>query len=246
MAKISTLKRSIHVAELSALSSALLRAFGSSRIERASVKAIMAEIQNYNGILSSATLKSKSSVSTAGSDKERDKKISAMNKILTGYCAMKNAEMNAPAQKLKAELDVYLKNKIASKSLDEETEMVLSLLGVFSGEKMQEYVKILPGVQDAIDDLREANEACIASRDAKSAAKKNKVQSASEVKEPLVKLINEKLVPILNAALIEESEDILDFAKTVSVEIASANSRIDARTKAAKKSKADTTAETQA
>ena len=73
-----------------------------------------------------------------------------------------------------------------------------------------------------------------------------KAPSASRVKESLLDAINDKLVPVLNAALIEETKELLGFAAIVSTEIAKVNTSIANLEKAAKKAKAEAGAKKEA
>jgi hypothetical protein len=172
-------------------------------------------------------------------DKARDKEVSTINTILKGYAAMKNAALSEPATALRSVLDRYLKAKITAKSFNEETGLILSLLGEFDTEENKKNVKALPGVEEALEDLKKAHEDFISYHDAKLAAQRDKAPSASSAKEPLLQAINERLVPVLNAALIEETKELLNFAAVVSTEISNVNASIANREKAAKKAKTE-------
>ena len=229
MDRIQGIKSSIRVSELTSLCAALGRSYESKEITRKIVNDAMKQINDYRVLLVNSSTQEKSSVSLSSADKVRDSEISALNKILIGCENMKNAEIKESAKALRSVLSRYLKDKITSKTNEEGSGMVMSLLNDFSSAKMQEYIAKLPGVADSIDAIREAQENYIKARDSKSDVKLNKSVSASSVKADVIKVVNETLVPVLNVALIENDESLVDFARSVSNEIASANAKVSAR-----------------
>ena len=239
MEKIVGIRRSIRISELSAVTSAIIRTYKGMTIERASIKGIMDEMEASNNVLIASSHQTTQKMSVGQLDKNRDKEISTLNQILKGYCVMKNPAFNAPASSLKAVLDRYLKQKITAQGFNEETGLMMSLLGEFEKEDAKKNIEALPGVQDTIDDLKKAHEECLAYHDAKMASLSAKAPSASSIRDPLLKVINDKLVPVLNAAIIENTAELLDFASIVASEINEVNSKIASRSKAAKKSKDD-------
>lgn len=238
MAKILNVMSSIRVSELVSLVSALERSFKAKEISRKIVNDTMNEIITLNGAIVARNGKEKVSMSLAAADKARDAEIKLLSKILDGYASMKNADLRDTAMILKKELDSYLKNKLISRNQEEESGLIITLLKTFSTPRFTAAIEKLPGVADAISAVSAAQDDYIRSRDAIAAAKQDKDLSASDMKREIVRKINDVLIPFLNTALLEDDEDLRDFAKSAAVEISSVNNLISTRSKAKKKASA--------
>ena len=109
--------------------------------------------------------------------------------------------------------------------------MIESLLQDFSADSLSENIKGLEGVAEAIASIRSAQDEFTMANDEYVKASANKGASASSYNKPIVSLVNDKLVPYLNAMVIAGNENCIDFAKSVEAEINSANEAISKRGK---------------
>ena len=89
---------------------------------------------------------------------------------------------------------------------------------------VEKYPKTLEGVAEAIASIRTA-------QDEYMKANSNKGVSASSFNKPIVSLVNDKLVPYLNAMVIAGNANCMDFAKSVEAEINRVNDMIAKRGK---------------
>jgi len=228
---MNKLQNQIRLSELSSLSAAILRAAESSEIKRKSVVDALAKLKELHEELVKANMREKTSVSLSKADKKRDEELRALEKILDGYVSMKNETTAENARKLKSVLDRYLKVKIKAQNFEAETGLIISLLDDFSSEELSQVSKSLPGVDEAISAVKSAHEEYIALHDSAVSSASNKPSSATSIKVPLLKVINETLVPVLNVAVLEEDAELSDFAKTVGEEIDRANALVSERAK---------------
>ena len=139
-------------------------------------------------------------------------------------------ELSAP---LKAIYDKYAKAGITSANYTSESSMIESMLQDFAADSVADNIKGLEGVAEAIASIRTAQDEFTKANDEYVKASSNKGVPASSFNKPIVSLINDKLVPYLNAMAIAGNANCLDFAKSVEAEINRANEAISKRGKKA-------------
>ncbi len=235
MDKINSVSAAIRVSEVASLASALQRAYETREIEKPIVNTLMKEVIALREKLLSSSSTAKKSVSLAGVDKKRDKEVSDLNKVLKGCEAMKSEVVSSSAKAVREKIAKYYKGKITSRGFEEGSGMVMSLLNDLDSAEMKAYIEKIPGVAECVEAIREAQAEYIKTRDSQSEGQSEKTLSASSVKKELLFVLNDRLVPILNAAIIEEDADVMEFASAVGKEIVRVNNTVSARGKTSRK-----------
>lgn len=109
--------------------------------------------------------------------------------------------------------------------------MIESMLQDFAADSLSENIKSLEGVAEAIASICSAQDDFTKANDKYVKASSNKGASASSFNKPIVSLINDKLVPYLNAMVIAGNANCVDFANSVEAEINRVNDAISKRGK---------------
>ncbi|MCH5166212.1 MAG: hypothetical protein J1G01_07430 [Clostridiales bacterium] len=221
------------VTELDGLSDTLVRLYKANETaaKDAFVAATMAEIEKLSADITTAILQDKTVSTLEAADTERDKAITALGKVLTGYAALPIPAKQAAAEPLLTVYAKYAKAGITKASYISESSMIESLLEDFAAEPLVAHIAALEGVAEAIAAIRAAQDAFTAANDAYTAASGSKGASASAFKKPLLAVINEKLVPYLGAMQIAANENCAAFANGVESEITRVNEAVAKRGK---------------
>lgn len=236
---MNKINASARVTELDGLSDALVRLYkaDTAAAKDAFVAATMGELEKLSADITTAILQDKALSTLDTADADRDKAITALGKILTGYAAFPIPAKQTATAPLAAVYEKYSKAGITKSSYISESSMVESMLEEFAASALAENIAALEGVSEAIAAIRAAQDSFTAASDAYTVASGNKGASATSLKKPLLSVINEKLVPYLTAMQIAANATCATFATGVEAEISRLNEAV------AKRSKKNTPAE---
>lgn len=230
---MNRLTYSLKNTELDGLTDSIVRAFkadAKAALDQFIAK-VMEEIEKLSGAITTAILQDKTASNLEAADGVRDEALRTLGTVLSGYAALPVEAKKAVAAPLKAVWDKYSKAGILNASYTSESSLVESLLEELGAESLAENRAALDGVAEAIGAVRDAQTNFALENDAYVKALNNKAAAASSYKKPLLALINDKLVPYLNAMQIAGNENCADFAKSVETEIARINDAVAKRGK---------------
>ncbi len=167
--------------------------------------------------LSQAIKRIKAESSLEEKDELRDNKLRAVNYVVLGFIHHPDETISSAAKKVDAVFDHYGLN-IINESYATESSFIKSLLGDFDSPEIQIAIAAMPGLPQIVDDLKAAQtgfeEAELLFQNEK--AKEGSQENATEVKQTVLSLINDKLVTYLNAMVLVDEAKYGSFALTVS------------------------------
>lgn len=230
---MNKLKTAIRNAEVDGLSDSIIRIFKADTKARedAFLKSALEELETLSAQITTAILQDKTLSTLDSADSVRDEAVKTLGTILAAYAVFPIAgkkELSAP---LKAIYDKYAKAGMTVANYTSESSMIESMLQDFSAGSLSENIKGLEGVAEAIASIRSAQDDFVRANDEYVKASTNKGASASSYNKPIVSLVNDKLVPYLNAMVISGNANCIDFARSVEAEINRANEAISKRGK---------------
>lgn len=229
------LRSQVRNAELDGFSDTLVRLFKADEAAQEDVflKATMETLETLSAGITTAILQDKTFSSLEARDSDRDDCIRSLGAVLSGYASMPIAAKKEAAEPLKAVYDKYAKAGIISANYRSESSMIESMLEDFAAASLSAHIEALEGTAEAIAAIRAAQDAFNAASDAYAKANANKGASASSYNKPIVSLVNDKLLPYLDAMVIAGNEGVSAFAKAVEDEITRLNEVIAKRGKKA-------------
>lgn len=227
------LRSIIRNTEVDGLSDTLIRLFKADLKAQgdAFLKATMAQMETLSAQITTAILQNRTLSTLEAADGVRDDAIRTLGTLLAAYAVFPIAEKKELAAPLKAVYDKYAKAGITGASYASESSLVESLLEDLAAENLAGNIKGLEGIGEAVASVRAAQDEFTKANDDYVKANASKGASASSYNKPIVSLINDKLVPYLDAMVIASNENCLEFAKGVDAEICRANDTIAKRTK---------------
>ena len=193
--------------------------------------ATMARLETLSQQITTATMQDKAVSTLRAADGARDEAIRTLGTILAAYAVFPIAEKQAHAVPLKAVYDKYAKAGITAANYTSESSLTESLLEDFAADGLADNIAALEGVAESLAQVRERQDAFTAARDAYMQAAANKGATASSFNKPIVSLINDKLIPYLDAMVIAEDADCAAFARNVAAEIGRMNETVAKRIK---------------
>lgn len=219
--------------EVDGFSDSIIRAFKADTKAQSDMflKATISELEDLSAKITTAILQDKTLSSLEAADSARDEAVKTLGTVLAAYAVFPIAAKKELAAPLKAVFDKYAKAGITSANYTSESSMIESLLEDFSAPALAENISGLEGVPEAIASIRAAQDDFTKENDAYVKASANKGAAASSYNKPIVLIVNDKLVPYLNAMVIARNENCAEFAKSVEKEINRANDMIAKRTK---------------
>ena len=225
------LNKNIRVAELDGVSDTLVRIFkADAAVQKdAFLKASMAELEDLSAKITTAILQDKSFSTLDEADGIRDDAVRALGAVLSGYAAFPIAVKKEAAIPLKAVYEKYSKAGILKANYTSESSMIESMLEDFTAPALSANIVALEGVSEAVTAIRAAQDAFVKANDDYIAAKSDKSASASSFKKPILSLVNDKLVPYLDAMTISQNANCAAFARATEEEIKRINTTISAR-----------------
>lgn len=230
---MNKLKTAIRNTEVDGLSDTIIRNFKADEKAQndAFLSSVLKELETLSDEITTAILQDKTLSTLDSADSARDEAVKTLGTILAAYAVFPIAgkkELSAP---LKVIYDKYSKAGITAANYTSESSMIESMLQDFSAGSLAENIKGLEGVAEAIASIRSAQDDFAKANDDYVKAASNKGASASSYNKPIVSLVNDKLVPYLNAMVIASNENCIDFARSVEAEINRANDAISKRGK---------------
>lgn len=230
---MNKLRTAIRNAEVDGLSDTLIRLFKADLKAQgdAFLKATMERMETLSAQITTAILQNKTLSTLEAADSVRDEAVRTLGTLLAAYAVFPIASKKELAAPLKAIYDKYAKAGITGANYTSESSLIESLLGDLAEESLADNIKGLEGIGEAVASIRLAQDEFTKANDEYVKANTNKGASASSFNKPIVSLINEKLVPYLDAMVIAGNENCLEFAKGVDAEINRANDTIAKRTK---------------
>lgn len=165
-------------------------------------------------------------------DNKRDNAVRALNNVLIGYRSMPIEHLKNKGEQLYQIFSKY-GLKIINENYASESALIESLLLDFSAPELEEDITALTGVKESLDELRtRQNEFNKARLDYGLAlAEQSNKDKASVMKQPLMELINKKLINYLIAMEMVNPERYKTFSNLVSEIIDSVNLTIKRRNK---------------
>ena len=235
------LRSQIRNAEIDGLSDTLIRIYKADEKAKgdAFLKGAMAELESLSDKITAAILQDRTLSTLDAADAVRDEAIKTLGTVLSAYAVFPIAAKKELAAPLKAVWDKYAKAGITGANYTSESSMVESLLQDFAADSLKENIAGLEGGAEAIAAIRDAQDAFTRANDDYMKANANKSASASSYNKPIVSLINDKIVPYLDAMVIAQNENCAEFAKGVEAEISRANDMIAKRGKKSADAAAD-------
>ena len=195
------------------------------------LKATVAELETLSAQITTAILQDKTLSTLDEADSTRDEAIKTLGKMLSAYAVFPIESKKELALPLNAIYEKYAKAGITSANYTSESSMIESMLEDFAAVSIAENIKGLDGVTEAIAAIRTAQDNFTKANDEYVKASSNKGASASSYNKPIVSLVNEKLVPYLNAMVIANNANCTEFANNVETEIKRTNETIAKRGK---------------
>lgn len=230
---MNKLKNPIRNTEIDGFSDSVVRAFKADEKAQkdAFLKTTLSELETLSAQITTAILQDKILSSLDAADGVRDEAVKTLGTVLAAYAVFPIASKKELASPLKAVYDKYAKAGITGANYTSESSMIESLLEDFSAPALAENISGLEGVPEAIAAVRSAQDDFTTANDAYIKASTSKGATASSLNKPIVLIVNDKLVPYLNAMVIARNENCAEFAKSVEKEINRANDMIAKRTK---------------
>ncbi len=163
-------------------------------------------------------------------DAEVEARVRALNAILKGYSAMPMEEYSTAGKALYAVMRKY-KLKILGLSYGEQSSNIEAMLMDLLAPELKPHIDVLAGVPEAIANVRTAQTGFTDKRVAyeKAVALKTGGASATELKKPLLELINSGLIPYLTAVRNGNPDMYAHFADAVAQVIDDTNAVIRRR-----------------
>ena len=225
------LRNQIRNAEIDGFSDTVVRLFKADEKAQSDsfLNGVMGELENLSAQITTAILQDKTLSTLDAADTDRDEAIRTLGTVLAAYAVFPIASKKELAAPLKTVYDKYAKAGITSANYTSESSMIESLLQDFADVNFAENIKALEGVGEAIASIRTAQDAFTKANDEYVKASSSKAASATSLNKPILTLVNDRLVPYLDAMVIAGNENCKDFAKGVAAEISRVNEMISKR-----------------
>lgn len=168
-------------------------------------------------------------------DARRDAALRAVGKVLEGYAANALESLSAHAAPLLAVFEGY-GYKAVRANLATESTLIDSFRKDLSAEGMRGHIEALPGMEETLAALWEAEDAFKAQnlRNTQTAVATADQKSATELRKEILALINDKIAPYLNIMQQVSAATLGTFAQEMEKEISRANASVAARKKSSK------------
>lgn len=237
------LRSQIRNTEIDGLSDTLVRLFKDDPEAQtdAFLVSTIDQIEDLSASITSAIMQDKIHSKMEEADDVRDEAIKNFGKILSAYAVFPINSKKELALPLKAIFEKYENANITSANYTSKSSLIESLLADFSSNELAHQIASLEGVSESIAQIRNAQDLFTKANDDYIKAHANKGASASSYNKPILSLINEKLIPYLDAMVIANQAHCLNFAKGVQAEITRMNNTILKRMKKADPEETDET-----
>ena len=228
---MNKIKRVIRNTEIDTLSDTIIRFFKADKEAQkdAFLCSAIGELEELSEKITTAILQDKTLSTLETADGARNRAIRTLGTVLKGYAALPIESNKAHAVPLKAIFDKYAKGRITRESYAAKSSLIESMLQDFAAAQLAEHIKDLEGVAESIAAIRTAQDAFAKANDDFLDATVNRDASATSFNKQIALLINEKLIPYLNAMLLTGNTNCTDFAKNTEEEITRINEAIAKR-----------------
>ncbi|MBO4438424.1 MAG: hypothetical protein J5798_03665 [Spirochaetaceae bacterium] len=228
---MNKVKNIIRNSEIDTLSDTIIRFFKADKEAQkdAFLSSAIGELEELSEKITTASLQDKRLSTLETADGERNKAIKTLGTVLNGYAALPIESKKAQAVPLKAIFDKYAKGRITRESYAAKSSLIESMLQDFAAASLSTNISGLEGVAESIALIRTAQDDFAKANDDFLDASVNKGASATSFNKQIALLINEKLVPYLNAMLLTGNARCSDFAKNIEEEIRRINEAIAKR-----------------
>ena len=230
MKKFNTVAR---LTELDELSDLLIQLYGneSALANEAYLKPVFTQMTDVSDKITEAIRKDKAFSELEDADALRDEAAMKIFKIIDGDTVVPIPAVSEPAQRIQKILQKF--TGLTRKAYNEETSLIESLLSDLSTPEATADIALLQGLPESVSALRQAQTDFMAKRVEYSTATSEQKYSetASAFKKPLLKLINDKLLPYLTLMKAEDADKYGHFADAVETAVNNANAKIAARSK---------------
>lgn len=194
------------------------------------LKPLFAEMQTLSDQITEAIKRDRVLSEMEDADAVTETALRALNAVLKGYRAMPLEQYSTAGKALYAVMEKY-KLKILRLNYADQSSNIEALLMDLSAPALKPYIDVLPGVSEAMANLRGAQTNFTGKRVAyeRTVAINAQDASASELKKPLLELINARLVPFLGVSKMVNPDAFTHFADTVAQAIESTNAAVRRR-----------------
>ena len=198
--------------------------------EEAFLKPLFGEMQTLSDQITEAIKRDRILSELEDADAEVETAVRALNAILKGYSVMPMPTYSEAGKVLYAVMRKY-KLEILNMSYADQSSNTEAMLMDLSAPELEPHTVDLPGVSQAIGNVRAAQTNFTAKRVAweKAVGVKSAGASASELRKPLLTLINAQLVPYLSAVKKGNPDTYAHFADAVAQVIENTNAVIRRR-----------------
>lgn len=223
--------------ELDELSDLLIQLYGNETAlnTEAYLKPLFAEMTDVSNKITEAIRKDKAYSDLEDADIARDAAARKLFKITEGYAAVPISAVSEPAVRIQMILQKF--TGLTRQAYNEETSLIESLLSDLSAPEAAADTAQLQGLPESISALRQAQSDFMAKRVQYSTATSEQKygETASAFKKPLLKLINDRLVPYLTLMKEQDADKYGHFADAVQNAVDAANTKIISRSRKAEK-----------
>ena len=169
---------------------------------------------------------------------KRNNAIRTFSKVIEGYRAMPIATVKQKGERLHKVFSKY-GLRLIQKNYTDKSSYIAALLKDLQSPDLTTLIAELQGVTECIDGIRQAQEAFNTHRVGyeKTLAHNVKQDSATQMKAPMLTLINEKLVPYATTMKMVDATKYRHFADTVTQIITDTNTAIKVRSTRSAKGK---------
>ncbi|MGP1500287.1 MAG: DUF6261 family protein [Bergeyella cardium] len=200
--------------------------------DEAFLKPLFVEMEEKANALTEAVKRDAVISQLENADAKRDGAIRVLDRLLKGYKTIPVDTLKAYGVQLSAVFKKY-GMKMTVENYSSQSNLVDSLLQDLSDSDKAAAIAALPGIAEAIDNIKTAQEEFVKIRANydKGLAQKGSKETATSLRKPLLELINNKLLTYLSAMKIANPTKYKVFSEDVAVIITSVNETIKARKK---------------
>ena len=218
--------------EIDDVAARLSAAFGASGITDPYLTACFVALGEKHLALSLAINRPKAASRLKEKDAVRDQKTHALHQLLSGYACHPDETINTAAQTMLAVFDNF-GTAVTRESYTVESSLIGSLLLSFAKPEYKDAIAALSGCAELIARLQTAQDDFEQTRIAYETekAKEGMLETASEIKKGVAKIINDKIVTYLCAMEQVNPPIYSEFAGTVAVIISENNGAVKKRKK---------------
>ena len=206
--------------------------------EDAFLKSLFTEMETLSANLTEAMKRDKGVSELEKADKVRNNAIRTFSKVIEGYRAMPIATVKQKGERLHKVFSKY-GLRLIQKNYTDKSSYIAALLKDLQSPDLTTLIAELQGVTECIDGIRQAQEAFNTHRVGyeKTLAHNVKQDSATQMKAPMLTLINEKLVPYATTMKMVDATKYRHFADTITQIITDTNTAIKVRSTRSAKGK---------